>query len=264
MALPRSNRPAVVPYLTCGWPTPECFLQAAEVAAEVGCPYFEVGFPFSDPIADGPVIQATSSEALAQGIDLESCFELTRDATARAGVPAVAMTYANLVFYHGVETFCRRLKEAGGEGLIVADLSFEESGSVREVCEAHDLDLISFLAPTSKRDRRRLIAEQARGFLYLVSVRGVTGGEVALSRELEALIADAKQAAECPVYVGFGVRGPEQVAALVGQGGADGVIVGTALLEAIRAETDRGESVRRAVQGFLEPMVEAAVRPLSV
>lgn len=258
MSLPQLESPAVVPYLTCGWPTPECFLQAAEIIGDLGCPYFEVGFPFSDPIADGPVIQQTSSEALEQGMDLDLCFELTGDAVARAGCPAVVMTYANLVYHLGAETFCRRLKEAGGGGLIVADLLFEESETLRAICQQYDLDLISFLAPTTLGERRKKIAEQARGFLYLVAVRGVTGGSTVLTQELAQLIADAKRHASCPVLVGFGIRGAEQVAEFLGPGGADGVIVGTALLEALRRESDQGESIRRATQAFLEPLVQAA------
>ncbi len=258
MALLKLDRPAVVPYLTCGWPTPEGFLQAAEIIGDLGCPYFEVGFPFSDPIADGPVIQQTSSEALAQGMDLDLCFELTGDAVERAGCPAVVMTYANLVYHLGAETFCRRLKDVGGEGLIVADLCFEESEPLQTLCAECGLDLISFLAPTTLGERRKIIAEQARGFLYLVAVRGVTGGTTALTGELAQLIADAKQQANCPVLVGFGIRGPEQVSEMLGRGGADGVIVGTALLETLRRESDRGESIRRATQAFLEPLIQAA------
>lgn len=249
--------PVVVPYLTCGWPSPEGFLQSVEGVVEAGCPVFEVGFPFSDPIADGPVIQRTSSEALSAGMDLERCFELTLEATRKTGGRAVVMTYANLVFYSGLENFCRRLVEAGGCGLIVPDLSFEESGPVAEACGAAGLELVSFVAPTSAKERRSLIAKQAQGFLYLVAVRGITGGATQMNEELAELISDAKAASSVPVLVGFGVRTAEQVREMVDKG-ADGVIVGTALLEEVRRAHEQGESLKTAVRDFLAPMVDAA------
>jgi tryptophan synthase alpha chain len=254
--IPVDKFPAIVPFVTCGWPSPEAFLATVDGLAQVGCPFFEVGFPFSDPIADGPTIQATSSEALENGIDLETCFELTAQATKRAGIPAVAMTYANLVFHPGLEEFCRRLKASGGEGLIVPDLSFEESGPVKEACHKHGLELVSFLAPTTASARRAEVAKVAEGFLYLVAVRGVTGGDSATGPELQQLIQDAKEHASCPVLVGFGVKEPNQVSDIL-RAGADGAIVGSALLEAVRQAGDDPEAVGRAVCDFLGPLVEA-------
>ncbi len=249
--------PVVVPYLTCGWPSPEGFLQSVEGAVEAGCTVFEVGFPFSDPIADGPVIQQTSSEALSAGIDLDRCFELTREATERTGGRAVVMTYANLVFYSGLDNFCTRLAESGGCGLIVPDVSFEESRPVAKACSDAGLEMVSFVAPTSAKERRKSIAQQAQGFLYLVAVRGITGGATQMNDELAQLIADAKAASSVPVLVGFGVRTPEQVRDMV-EKGADGVIVGTALLEEIRRAHEREDSLKTAVRDFLTPMVAAA------
>lgn len=249
--------PAVVPYLTCGWPSEADFLQAVEGLSEAGCPFFEVGFPFSDPIADGPVIQQSSSAALEAGMTVDRCFQLTRQATQRTGRPALCMTYANLVFHDGVDRFCQRLAESGGAGLIVPDLSFEESPPVAAACAKAGLELVTFLAPTSASERRAEIARQAQAFLYLVAVRGVTGGTTEMSEELAALIADAKAASSVPVLVGFGIRGPEQVVSMLEQG-ADGVIVGTALIEAIGQAHHEGRSIREAVRLFLSPLVEAA------
>lgn len=254
--IPQDVYPAVVPYLTCGWPHEEGFLRSAEGVAAAGCPYFEVGFPFSDPIADGPTIQATSAEALSAGINLEKCFELTKQATERSGLPVVVMTYANLVYHLGLEEFCRRLKEVGGEGLIVPDLSLEESGPLREACTAQGLDLVSFVAPTTPPERRQAVAEQASGFLYLVAVRGVTGGHTKQTEELSTLISEVKQHSKSPVLVGFGVRAPKQVTELVGQG-ADGVIVGSALLENVRRNIKANRCLKATVRDFLAPMVEA-------
>jgi tryptophan synthase alpha chain len=252
----QADYPAVAPYLTCGWPDEQGFLDQVDGLADAGCPFFELGYPFSDPIADGPVIQKTSTEALAAGMTLERCFELTRKATERSGRPAIAMTYANLVFYSGLDNFCRRLKEAGGAGLIVPDLSFEESAPVAEACRRAGLQLVSFLAPTSAPERREAIARQAEGFLYIVAVRGVTGGDTEMSGELASLIADAKKFCDVPCLVGFGIRGAEQVREVLAQG-ADGVAVGTALLVAVREAHEQGRSLREAVRDFLAPMVDA-------
>lgn len=255
-----SDYPAVVPYLTCGWPSQEAFLETVDGLTEAGCPFFEVGFPFSDPIADGPVIQRSSAQALEAGMSVERCLQLTRQATQRSGKPAVCMTYANLVFCQGVDGFCASLAEAGCVGLIVADLSYEESRPVAEACRAHGLRLISFLAPTSAPERRHEIASQAEGFLYLVAVRGVTGGETRMNQELSQLVAEAKADCEAPVLVGFGIRGPAQVAEML-QAGSDGVIVGTALIEEIQKAHDEGRSIRTAVRDFLRPMVEVGKAP---
>lgn len=251
-----SDYPAVVPYLTCGWPNPEAFLQSVDGLVDAGCPFFELGFPFSDPIADGPVIQLSSSQALEAGMTVDRCFELTRQATQRAGRPALCMTYANLVFYAGLDNFCQRLAEAGGAGLIVPDLAFEESPPVAEACARAGLELVTFLAPTSASGRRQDVARQAQGFLYLVAVRGVTGGVTEMNSELASLIADAKAACGVPVLVGFGIRGAEQVKSMLDQG-ADGVIVGTALIEAIGVAHQQGRPIREAVRDFLSPLVQA-------
>ena len=253
--------PAVIPYLTCGWPTPELFLEAVQGVKDAGCPYLEIGFPFSDPIADGPTVQKTSAEALGAGIDLDTCFELTRQATENTGLPAVAMTYANLVFYEGLDVFCHRLKNSGGAGLIVPDLSFEESEPVKTACQNHGLDLVSFIAPTSASDRRMEVASQAAGFLYLVSVRGVTGGAAtSVSEELKALIKELKTYSAAPVMVGFGIRQAEQVHQFIEQG-ADGVIVGSALLEAISESLKSGQRIQDSVRDFLTPLVRATSEP---
>lgn len=258
--IPADRYPAIVPFVTCGWPSPDAFLAGVEGLAQCGCPFFEVGFPFSDPIADGPTVQATSSEALENGIDLDTCFELTAQATERSGIPAVAMTYANLVFHPGLDEFCRRLKAAGGVGLIVPDLSFEESEPVKEACREHGLELVSFLAPTSAPERRVEVAKVAEGFLYLVAVRGVTGGHSATGPELQELIRDAKAHASCPVLVGFGVKQPQQVSDIL-KAGADGAVVGSALLEAIRKAGSDPQAVKNAVIEFLEPLVNATAVP---
>lgn len=252
----QSDYPAVAPYLTCGWPSEQGFLDAVDGLAEAGCPFWEVGFPFSDPIADGPVIQQSSAQALEAGMTVDRCFELTAKAIERSGCPALCMTYANLVFYGGLDRFCQRAVDAGCAGLIVPDLSFEESPPVAEACNKVGLELVSFLAPTSAPERRADIARQAQGFIYLVAVRGVTGGTSEMSDEVAGLIADAKAASSVPVLVGFGIRTAQQVAAAL-QKGADGVFVGTALIEEIGKAHQEGRPIRETVRDYLAPMVAA-------
>lgn len=257
--IPQDVYPAIIPFLTCGWPSPDAFVASAVGAAEAGCPFFEVGFPFSDPIADGPTIQETSAEALANGIDLEACFELTQRAATESGLPAVVMTYANLVYFQGLDAFCRRAAEAGAVGLIVPDLSFEESEPLKRACVTHGLHLVSFLAPTTATERRFTVARAAEGFMYLVAVRGVTGGASVTDHDLRQLIADAKTKASCPVLVGFGVREAKQVAEIL-ECGADGAIVGSAILEAVRASSGDPEDVKAVVKAFLSPLVGVCSR----
>lgn len=237
----------IVPYFTAGWPDPPGFLEAVEGAARAGCTLFEVGIPFSDPVADGPVIQRTSTEALAMGMTVERSLQLTAMAVERSGMPAVAMTYANLVFRPGPERFCAELKAAGGVGLIVPDLPMEEAESLEKATGQAGLDLIYLATPTTRPERMAELARRTRRFLYLVSVRGVTGGRSELPADLDELIERAVKVAQTPVYVGFGVSTREQVQQILKR--AQGVIVGSALLQKLETE-DPG----RAAEDFLRSL----------
>lgn len=245
-------RPALLPYFTAGWPDPASFLASVRGAAAAGCPAFEVGFPFTDPVADGPVIQRTSTEALEAGVDIDACFELTRRAVSEAGIPAVVMTYANLVWSPGPEVFCRRAAQAGAGALIVPDLPLEEGDELERAARQAGLDLVYLCAPTSTPERVELLAGRTRGFLYLVSVRGVTGDRRQLPDDLDALIARARAVSPVPVFVGFGISTPEQAGWVASR--ADGVIVGSALLRHIR-ELPPGE-IEAGVRDFLASLLE--------
>jgi tryptophan synthase alpha chain len=247
------QRPALIPYLTAGWPSPPAFLEAVAAAARAGCPLFEVGFPFSDPVADGPVIQRTSHQALQAGMTVGRCLELTRQATQQTGLPAVVMTYVNLVYHHGPQDFCRQAAAAGARGLIVADLPIEEGEPFERAAAQAGLDLVYLCAPTTPAPRRALIARRSRGFVYLVSVSGTTGEKDRLPEDLEPLIAELRQVSPWPVCVGFGISTP-QMAARVARV-ADGVIVGSALLRRLEGRADVGA----AVEEFLGSL-QAAIR----
>lgn len=235
---------SVIPYLTAGWPNDEAFLEAAAAAGRAGCPLFEVGIPFSDPVADGPTIQRASQQALEGGVTVERALELTRQAVDRSGLPAVAMTYANLVYRRGYERFCQDLATAGGVGLIVPDLPLEESEELEEVSQKAGIDLIQLATPTTPVRRLELLGQRSRGFLYLVSVRGVTGSRGQLAENLDELVARAVASSRVPVCVGFGISTPEQVRQVTRQ--ARGVIVGSALLERL----ERGEDLEAYLRGL--------------
>ncbi|MEW6277249.1 MAG: tryptophan synthase subunit alpha [Candidatus Eremiobacterota bacterium] len=238
----------IVPYLTAGWPSEEGFLAAVSGAARAGCPMFEVGIPFSDPVADGPVIQRTSTEALERGVTVDRALWLARQAVERSGLPAVAMTYANLVFHRGVARFCQDLADAGCQALIVPDLPLEEAAELEQTGRESGIDLIYLATPTTSEARMAELGRHTRRFLYLVSVRGVTGSRAELPGELDQLIARAVRASQAPVYVGFGVSTRAHAARILRT--AQGVIVGSALLERLE-NGDPG----RAAEEFLRSLM---------
>lgn len=223
--------PCLLPYFTAGWPSPEAFVASVKAAAESGCAAFEVGIPFSDPVADGPVIQKTSTQALEAGIDWKTALTLTRKAVDESGLPAIAMTYCNPLYALGLEEACGQLARAGCRGLIVPDLTLEEGGPMEKAAEGAGLELIYLVAPTTPDARVAEIGARSRGFLYLVSLRGVTGARQQLPSDLVQQIERARARTKLPVMVGFGISTPEQAASVSAQGA--GVIVGSALLKAI-------------------------------
>jgi tryptophan synthase alpha chain len=242
----QEGRAALMPYMMGGYPDREAALAVAEAYADAGADLVEVGVPFSDPLADGPLIHAAATAALAQGADLDSALAAC-DALGE-GVPSVAMCYTNMVLAVGPRRFAGRLAEAGGAGAIVPDLPLEESEDIGAALADAGLALVPLVAPTTPAERRRRICESASGFVYVVSVAGVTGERAELPAELAELVAAVKDEAEVPVAVGFGIGTAEQAAA-VGEL-ADGVIIGTRLVRAL-AEADDAESGTAAAARFL-------------
>lgn len=250
LSLPRGT---VLPYFTAGWPDEESFLASVCGAARAGCPAFEVGIPFSDPVADGPVIQRTSSQALERGVDWGRALELTREATRQSGLPAIAMTYCNLLYSAGLQRAAQELAESGVRGLIVPDLTLEEGEVFEAAASQAGIDLIYLVAPTTPEARVEHLARRSRGFLYLVSVRGVTGERRQLASDLPQQIQRVVSRCSIPVLVGFGISTPEQAA----QVGAHchGVIVGSALLS--RLEGLSAEAAGRFCEEYLGQLVQA-------
>jgi len=233
----REGRTALLPFLTLGWPDPESFVEIAASVASAGADVLELGLPFSDPVADGPVIQETSREALEKGVTFAKGLELAKRVSDRTKLPLVLMTYYNPLLRGGLDDRCRQIAAAGIHGLVVPDLPPEEGESLSKAASAAGLELTYLCAPTSSRSRIQLVCLHSRGFVYLVSSLGVTGERSHLAPKLAEFIEDVRRCTVLPLCVGFGVSTPEQ-AREVGRM-ADGCIVGSALLKRIReAEPD--------------------------
>jgi tryptophan synthase alpha chain len=235
---------ALIAYLTVGYPNREATGAAAAVLADSGCDIIELGIPFSDPLADGATIQRASYQALKGGITPRDCIEIAAKLRQEIATPLVFMSYYNPILSFGLEAFCQASARAGVDGLIVPDLPPDEGGELEISARKHGLDLIYLLTPTSTEARISLVAEKSQGFIYLVSLTGVTGARQTLPPELEDFVRRVRQKTAKPLCVGFGVSNPEQ-ATRVAQV-ADGVIVGSRLLELI-AEDASLTSLKSAV-----------------
>lgn len=254
-----AGRIALVPYVVAGYPDEGTSLRAALAAVEAGADLLEVGLPFSDPLADGPTLQRASAAALRAGTRFETGLRLIEALAARApSVPLVPMGYANQLLGSGDPTTrLRRLAEAGASGLIVADLTPDEGAPFEAAARAAGLALVYLVAPTTPPERRRAIAGRSGGFLYCVSLVGVTGARARLPGGLRRLVADVAAVSPVPVAVGFGVSRPDHVAAIA-EAGADGVVVASALVDALGpAGADIG-----AMAGLVARLAAATRRPI--
>jgi len=236
------GRPALMPYWSLGYPDIETSLRVIQAIARAGADLIELGIPFSDPLADGPVIQRANQIALDAGITVSRCMALAAQARA-SGIttPFLVMGYSNPLIAHGEERYVSDWRRAGADGLIVPDLPPEEDAPVKQACDAHEMALVQFTAPTSTAERIRLAVGHATGFVYIVSVAGVTGARDRLPAGLRDYALRVKaQAGDKPVVVGFGISKPEHVRE-VGQY-ADGVIVASALIRAAGEAADPAQA----------------------
>ncbi|MBI3165375.1 MAG: tryptophan synthase subunit alpha [Chloroflexi bacterium] len=265
------NKPIFMPYFPLGYPDLEISINVIEALAKNGADLIEVGLSFSDPLADGPVIQHATQVALEKGITVKKSLEAVKELRNRGvTIPLILMGYFNPMLAYGLEKFIHDAREAGADGFIIPDLPLEEaeefqsmlnagrvdgdalSSSYREVPEGGDLPLIQMLAPTSPDERMEAIARNAKGFIYLVSVTGVTGARTSISDGLGNLIARVRAHTSAPVCVGFGIGTPEQakqVGAL-----ADGVIVGSACVKAIGGSESPVEAAREFAREFRDAL----------
>lgn len=221
------NGKAFIAFVTCGDPDLATTAEAVRAAVANGADLIELGIPFSDPTAEGPVIQGANLRALNGGVTTDRIFAFVKELRRDVAVPMVFMTYANVVFSYGAEKFISTCQKVGIDGLILPDLPFEEKGEFLPVCRTYGVDLISLIAPTSK-DRIARIAQEAEGFVYLVSSLGVTGMRSEITTDLDTIVKEIRKNTEIPCAIGFGISTPEQAKKMADL--SDGVIVGSAIV----------------------------------
>ena len=247
---------AFIAFLTCGDPDLETTAAAVRAAAKGGADLIELGIPFSDPTAEGPVIQGANLRSLKGGVTTDKVFQLVGELRKDVTIPLVFMTYANVIFSYGAERFLRNCAEAGIDGLILPDLPFEEKEEFLAPCRKYGVDLISMIAPTSA-SRVAMIAREAEGFLYLVSSLGVTGERSEISTDLAAIVKTVRENTAIPCAVGFGISTPEQARAMAAL--SDGAIVGSAI---VRIVEEYGKEAPERVGRYVRAM-KAAIADLS-
>jgi tryptophan synthase alpha chain len=258
--LRRAGELGLVVYVTAGDPSLEASERISLALAEAGADVIELGVPFSDPVADGPVIQRASERALRSGTTLGRVLELVKRLRAKTQVPLLLFSYYNPVLQMGLEKFASAAADAGADGALITDITPEEAGEYRAAMRARGLDTVFLAAPTSTDTRLKMIAEASTGFLYLISRTGVTGTKDALAEELPALARRVRAATTLPIAVGFGISLPEHVSLLGGL--ADAAVVGSALVAEIE-KAESAEAAATAVAAKARMLKEAARRGIS-
>lgn len=221
---------ALIPFITAGDPNLETTAEALRILDRNGADFIELGIPYSDPLADGPVIQAAATRALQKGTKLEQVLEMLQTVSPSLKAPIILFTYYNPILYRGIKSFLAQIATVGVQGLVVPDLPLEEAEELIQTAASFGIDVILLVAPTSPQDRIIAIARQSQGFIYLVSVTGVTGIRAQLQNRVKDLITDLRSVTDKPIGVGFGISDPEQ-AHQVREWGADAVIVGSAFVK---------------------------------
>lgn len=246
------NGKAFIAFLTAGNPDAASTVKYILEMEKAGADLIEIGIPFSDPTAEGVVIQEASIRALQGGMTTEGVFGIVEEVRKQSQVPLALMTYLNPVHHYGYERFFERCKNLGVDGIIVPDLPFEEKPEVEKVASGYGVDVISLIAPTSK-ERIRMIAKEASGFIYVVSSMGVTGVRSKITTDVDSIVKEIKGVTDVPCAIGFGISTPEQAAEMAKS--ADGVIVGSAIVKIIAQYGDKAD---KAVYDYVKSMKEAA------
>lgn len=245
------NGKAFIPFITCGDPDLETTKEIVKEMVKNGADLVELGIPFSDPTAEGPVIQEANLRALTAGCTTDKIFDMVRELRKEVSVPMVFMTYANVVFSYGAEKFVSICSEIGMDGLILPDIPFEEKDEFDAVCKQYGLDLVSLIAPTSE-NRIGMIAKEANGFIYIVSSLGVTGTRSAITTDIGAIVKVVKENTDVPCAIGFGISNPEQARAMAEK--ADGAIVGSAIIKIV---AQYGKEAPKYVGEYVKSMKDA-------
>lgn len=246
-----SNGKALIGFITSGDPDLETTEKIVYAIDHAGCDLIELGIPFSDPTAEGPVIQEANVRALSNGVTTDKVFEMINRIRKNTDIPMVFMTYANVVYSYGIEKFCSKMVEGNMSGMILPDVPFEEKEEFDTVCKEYGLDLISMIAPTSHQ-RIQTIAKEANGFIYCVSSLGVTGVRSKITTDIGAMVDLVREVTDVPVAVGFGISTPEQAKKMASQ--SDGAIVGSAIIKIIEKY---GKDAPQYVEAYVKEMVDA-------
>lgn len=242
------NGTAFIGFLTAGDPTIEKTVEFILAMDEAGCDLVEIGIPFSDPMAEGVVIQDANVRALEHNTTTDDVFEIVREVRKKTDIPLVFLTYINPVFFYGYEKFFKKCNELGVDGIISPDLPYEEKGEIADIARKNDVDVISLIAPTSS-ERIKMIAGDASGFIYVVSSLGVTGMRSEIKTDLKSILSDIREVTDLPLAVGFGINTPEQASEISDI--ADGVIVGSAIVKIIEEhEKDATEPLKDYVSSM--------------
>jgi tryptophan synthase alpha chain len=252
--LKQNSKCAFIPFITAGDPDLETTAKALKILADNGADLIELGVPYSDPLADGPTIQAAATRALQKGVQLEDVLAIVKNAVNKIDVPIILFTYYNPIYYRGVELFLKQIKKAGVSGLVVPDLPLEEAETLLNSAAAIGIEVILLVAPTSSPERIKAIAQKSQGFIYLVSVTGVTGIRSEMATGVQDLLTSLRQATDKPIGVGFGISDPEQ-AKQIKDWGADAVIVGSAIVKRLASGTP--ESGLKAIAEFSYALKQA-------
>ena len=247
------DKKAFIAFITAGYPDAETSKEIIRSAADAGADIIEIGIPFSDPTAEGPVIQAANEAALAGGITTDKIFDMVEDLRKDISIPLCFMTYANVVYSYGSgsEDFIKRCSKTGIDGIILPDVPFEEKQEFDEICRRYGVDFISLVAPTSE-ERISMIAGEASGFIYVVSSLGVTGVRNEITTDIKGMVSLIKAATDVPCAVGFGISTPEQAKKMASV--SDGAIVGSAIIKII---SEHGKDAPAKVYGYVKEMVSA-------
>ncbi|GFI55127.1 tryptophan synthase alpha chain [Clostridiales bacterium] len=245
------NGKAFIAFITCGDPDLETTAAAVRAAAENGADLIELGIPFSDPTAEGPVIQGANIRALKGGVTTDRIFDFVKELRRDVTVPMVFMTYANVVFSYGAEKFISACKDIGIDGLILPDLPFEEKMEFQPICQTYDVALISLIAPTSE-NRIAMIAKEAEGFLYIVSSLGVTGARSEIKTDLASIVKVVRENTNIPCAIGFGISTPEQAKKMADI--SDGAIVGSAIVKLLEKH---GKEAPKYIGQYVKSMKDA-------
>ena len=243
------NGKAFIPFITCSDPNLETTKELVYMLESAGADLIELGIPFSDPTAEGSVIQAANMRALQAGVTTDKIFNMV--ASLDVSVPLVFMTYANIVFSYGIEKFAVRCREVGISGIILPDVAFEEKREFSDVFEKYDVEFVSLIAPTSM-ERIKMIAREARGFVYCVSSLGVTGVRSNITSDIDSMVAAVREVTDLPVAIGFGISSCEQAKSMAAK--SDGVIVGSAI---VRLVGEHGDECIDSVRKYVSSMIEA-------